>query len=185
MLCKFSYTPRWLLWSERINSLKSSILISMPTCECQSMPTPPCLLPAGTVCMFTLYNEAACESVELWVKELLKKQGKNGWVLPYTACSPWVGWISLHSSIPSLSVVCGILQGLAALLQNSIGLDKHSAECFVIPHNLCQIFSANVQDSIMAGNQQMLDVHAKALHYFYLQVKKFKNCSLDNITITE
>lgn len=45
------------------------------------------------------------------------------------------------------------------------------------------IFSANIQDRIVASIQQVLDVRAKTLHLFAM--KRFKNCSLDTITIIE
>lgn len=40
-----------------------------------------------------------------------------------------------------------------------------------------------MQDCIVASIQQVLDVRAKTLHLFAM--KRFKNCSLDIITIIE
>lgn len=42
--------------------------------------------------------------------------------------------------------------------------------------------SANMQDCIVDSVQQMLDVHANIL--YLLATKRFRNCSLDAITIT-
>lgn len=72
----------------------------MLTCECQSMPSPPCPRPAGIELLTYLHCSAKwfMEALELWVKELLKSRVQTGKGSPSThiACNPWVGWIPLY-----------------------------------------------------------------------------------------